>query len=680
MSTWAFSIAGVLQPLQTGWQMQLTTSGRNRFVGKIFSKDASYRPQLDDSVGVYERIPIARIAAGNPTVITTAETHGLVSGQLVNVGAVTGNVPSTINSTMRCTVQSPTQFTVPLATTTAGSGGVAERAVFGGFVITPRERGLLDEPGRPIYTEITAVSFDQITERRHAKEVLVSGTLKSMLTTLVAHYMQPYVAVNATQEDGPVVPDVPCDYALVRDVCDTIAGLAGGYVWEVDPHLQARMFLPSSEHAPFDIIEGDRHAIGDVTSEPTRTDYANLVIVQFTAAAVPAYAFLQADQNFADGETVVIGSKTYTYQAVLTEADGHLLIGPDPLTSINTLLAAINLSGGNYAAAMTKHSQVFASRGSQPVIQVTAIAPGASGNSIGVSTTGAHARWYGEGSVPLTSLALGADAALTNIATAEQTSEQPQHGVWDTVVQAANITDYNLALAAAQTYLSMKLLVPRTVTYRTRERGLLPGQWQTITIPSRQLDGTFLVTDVNGGNPRENTVEWTVTAVESLTPGATPQWRDTYKQWSGSVGGGGSAINVAGGGGGGGGGLAPRQPTYFLGGSPTIYVQSPVAGAWIPADGSPLNDSGTEYVIDTILRQSRTGTMRVRLRAAAGAVASRLFDLDAGVAVGTSAPYTGTSYGTVIYTVTLTDGAHRYQHQVQPSVPNSDVNGVGYLE
>ena len=189
MSTWAFSVNGVLTPIQVGWNMQLTTSGRNRFVGKFFSHDASFRPALDASIGAYERVAIARIAAGNPTVITTAEPHGLVSGQMVNVGGVTGNVPSSLNSTLRCTVTGPTTFSVPIATTTAGTGGVAERAMFGGYVITPRERGQVNEPVAGIVTEVTAVSFDQMTERRYAKEVLVGGTLKSMLTTLVAHYI-----------------------------------------------------------------------------------------------------------------------------------------------------------------------------------------------------------------------------------------------------------------------------------------------------------------------------------------------------------------------------------------------------------------------------------------------------------------------------------------------------------
>jgi hypothetical protein len=108
-------------------------------------------------------------------------------------------------------------------------------------------------------------------------------------------------------------------------------------------------------------------------------------------------------------------------------------------------------------------------------------------------------------------------------------------------------------------------------------------------------------------------------------------------------------------------------------------VQSPTP-TWVPADGTPPGDSGTEYIIDTVLRQSTSGTVRCRVRAAAGSVSARLYDLTAGVAVGTSAPYTGTAYGTVTFSVTHTAGAHRYQLQLLPSVANSDVNGVGYLE
>ena len=197
------------------------------------------------TIGVYERVYIGTHRAGNPTVITTVEPHGLTTGRQVNIGGVTGNVPS-LNALQRATVISPTQFSIPVVDDDGRASAASPSArVFGGYNITPRERGMLDEPVTPIFTEVTAVSFDQMTERRFVNEVLVTGTMKSMLTTIVAHYFAAGgVVVDAQQVDGPVLPAVPCTYALARDVLDTIAGLAGGYVWELDPYLNLRMYLP----------------------------------------------------------------------------------------------------------------------------------------------------------------------------------------------------------------------------------------------------------------------------------------------------------------------------------------------------------------------------------------------------------------------------------------------------
>ena len=47
MSTWVIAVGGVITPVQAGWNMQLTTNGRNRFVGRFFSPDAAFRPPLD---------------------------------------------------------------------------------------------------------------------------------------------------------------------------------------------------------------------------------------------------------------------------------------------------------------------------------------------------------------------------------------------------------------------------------------------------------------------------------------------------------------------------------------------------------------------------------------------------------------------------------------------------------
>jgi len=62
------------------------------------------------------------------SVVTTAAPHGLSTGDTVTVAGVTGSVP-TINGSREITVLSPTTFSVPVTTTTGGTGGTATSTI-----------------------------------------------------------------------------------------------------------------------------------------------------------------------------------------------------------------------------------------------------------------------------------------------------------------------------------------------------------------------------------------------------------------------------------------------------------------------------------------------------------------------------------------------------------------------
>lgn len=93
-----------------------------------------------------------------------------------------------------------------------------------------------------------------------------------------------------------------------------------------------------------------------------------------------------------DGETIVIGSKTYTFQATLTDVDGNVHIGADVAGTVSNLVAAINLSdegesatsaGTDYAASMTRNPDVHATWVvSTGVITVRSHVPGSIGNHV----------------------------------------------------------------------------------------------------------------------------------------------------------------------------------------------------------------------------------------------------------------------------------------------------------
>lgn len=100
--------------------------------------------------------------------------------------------------------------------------------------------------------------------------------------------------------------------------------------------------------------------------------------------------------NFADGDTVTIDARVYTFQTVLTNVDGNVLIGTDIADSLSHLVAAINLgagSGTDYAAATVLHPTVTAAAVGTSRMSATAKSTGEAGNSIVTGTTSANAFW-----------------------------------------------------------------------------------------------------------------------------------------------------------------------------------------------------------------------------------------------------------------------------------------------
>lgn len=112
--------------------------------------------------------------------------------------------------------------------------------------------------------------------------------------------------------------------------------------------------------------------------------------------AVKATGTLTSSGTFTDGQTVVIGGKTYTFQTTLTNVDGNVLIGADQTASHANLKAAINLEAGagtTYAAAMTLHPTVTATSATGTTTVVQAKSAGTAGNSIATTDTLSNVNW-----------------------------------------------------------------------------------------------------------------------------------------------------------------------------------------------------------------------------------------------------------------------------------------------
>jgi len=121
--------------------------------------------------------------------------------------------------------------------------------------------------------------------------------------------------------------------------------------------------------------------------------------LQVADTTPPAAAYATEDLTFTgqaiDGDDVTIGTKTYTFQDILTDVDGNVHVGADTAESIDNLRAAVNLGAGAgvaYANSMTLHPKAGGTD-TDTVLTATAKKAGTAGNSIASTQNMTNATW-----------------------------------------------------------------------------------------------------------------------------------------------------------------------------------------------------------------------------------------------------------------------------------------------
>jgi len=120
-------------------------------------------------------------------------------------------------------------------------------------------------------------------------------------------------------------------------------------------------------------------------------DYVSMVGVDVpVAAGVAATGNLLFNSAPANGETVTIDAKVYTFTAPLGAADGDVAIGGTAAACRDNLVKAITLTGVggvDYAAATTLHPTATAANGAGDSLDATAKKEGTAGNTIVTTET-----------------------------------------------------------------------------------------------------------------------------------------------------------------------------------------------------------------------------------------------------------------------------------------------------
>jgi hypothetical protein len=111
-----------------------------------------------------------------------------------------------------------------------------------------------------------------------------------------------------------------------------------------------------------------------------------------------ATSTLTTTGNFSDGETVTIGSFTYTFKTALTPTAFEVLIGADADASLANLAAATIATTGagtKFAAATTVNTDALAAVTAANTLVATAVTAGTAGNSLASTETATNASWDG---------------------------------------------------------------------------------------------------------------------------------------------------------------------------------------------------------------------------------------------------------------------------------------------
>lgn len=378
---------------------------------------------------------------------------------------------------------------------------------FGGLVNAPAESGVFgDAQGNnvEITTRVTAVDYNAYAERRYVNETIPAGTLKAALTTLVANYLTGYgVTLDAGQVTGPTLPELVYEYRPLVDVLNELSTLTAKYgnpyVWGISATKVLSMSQPSSVAAPFNVVDGDGHAIGDLTVEQSRNQYANKIIVK-----VPPITEIYRTETFTGDGVTTAFTLTYT-----------LVRGYGYVTNAG-VFETLHYTGDGGTATWTYDPAT---------------------NTITRSSAPAN----------LAAISINFDGTYQAIVTAQDAAEIASYGICERLIVLQEAPTNTTLQALADAELAVAKTTPKTIRYRTRTAGLAVGQSQTITSTLRNLSTSAIITELVTHDVAGIELQYDVT----LDTGVVPKdgWREVYQTWSGDKSGAGSGVSVTTGGG-----------------------------------------------------------------------------------------------------------------------------------
>jgi hypothetical protein len=316
--------------------------------------------------------------------------------------------------------------------------------IFGGLTLIRHVDGMTDHsPANKVEVDCVdySIYFDE------ADPITINSTVSQDLEDVIADIVAQSLAVyGITYDAAPTGKTVPPVQWLAISVVDAFKRItdATGVVFRVLPLKALDVFVPLDDAAPVTITDAAPNCFdlkwNDPSNLPRNTvdllcgPTGNAIVTQewevdsgevswevdiqavigdyWPGARSHAFLGPNGAGNFSDGDTIGLGSSTYTFRAALVgDVAGEVLIGGDVNASLANLVAAIvGAGGGVYAPSTPVNADADGFMRYPDQLAVNALVVGVAGDAIAVTSShGAIASWYGEGGIPLSTLQLGSD-------------------------------------------------------------------------------------------------------------------------------------------------------------------------------------------------------------------------------------------------------------------------------
>ncbi len=338
--------------------------------------------------------------------------------------------------------------------------------VFGGILWAERVGNIAGPPGRGVQTQATFTDYKALLDRVYFNGPISGGSLASQLAPLITNMLPHGITLSGSQETGPTLGGQAFNFLTIRQCLDALSAqtvLSGNtWIYTISPTGVFRMYEAGTQSCPFDLSED----VGNYRSASWSLDL-NSYVNNIYARYGPPGLSLTSETFTGDNSNQVF------------------------TLSLPLLISATGVAPSGY-------------------VTVTRAGPAVTNENIDAEPGTGPAQWHYDAA---TNTLIQDDSGIVLLAgeTVQiayyivgpftlfegDDDEYAEFGPFTDVISMPEVVDPTIAQTTLDAELARRIGLPKKLTVLTDQAGAEPFQTITCTMPSLEVSGDYLITEVS---------------------------------------------------------------------------------------------------------------------------------------------------------------------------------------